>query len=225
MAKTKNPILPQEVMRSVQIDFSPEEINKMAKQMSNVLTDIECIKLDAKEKASMYKNQQQAKEAEIANLRNHINLGYQMISKSCKLVRNYEKQVREYWFNDKLVETEPLTKDDYQQELDFCEEQNNPESTDVKKLDGPTADSADPKNDIEDYKPTKEQIAQSNDFVKAGDAEYELKRYREALEFYDAAVKINPKNEKAVNKQVKTKNWVDALIQQGAIMPDPKAEN
>lgn len=136
-------IKPVEVMRSVQIFYTDDELMKMGKQVASNLGDIENLKNEAKEKASNYKNSIVAKETTVTTLRNSINQGYQMVMKKCKLVKNFENQKREYWLDGNVVEEEPLTKEDYQTELDLVDAKNAAEEKrlleiDSKKTEGAT---------------------------------------------------------------------------------------
>lgn len=219
--KTKAVQKPTEVMRAVKIYYSDQEITNMGRQMSYAIKEKEALKADAKATADSFKNQIAAKDTMVTTLSNSVNLGYQMIQKTCSRVRNFDRGMAEFWFDGKIVEEEALTSADYQSELDFTENENKKESDRVDALDKTKDSNTDEggkliplKEEANGEKPvilTEELQEQFDAFMKMGDDVYKLKKYDEAFKYYQAAAKVNPTDLKAADKVLKTQNWLDKI--------------
>lgn len=224
---------PVEVMKSVKIYYSDQEITNMARQMSYAIQEKEILKSEAKEKADAFKNQITAKETQITNLSNSVNLGYQMIQKTCQLVKNFDRQKREYWFDGKIVEEENLTSSDYQTELEMVEQSNKVEADRLGDMPTTEPGSEKPKGTVyevvvgagaggaggasqtikapEPVVLTEDQQKEFDDYVEMGDGFYKKKKYFEALKLYQAASKLDPSHKIIADKALKTQNWIDKL--------------
>lgn len=140
MAKKTEKAKKVEVMRSIKIHYTDAECQRMGKQIAYSLQEIGTIKSEAAQAASGFKQRITTSETQVKTLQDSINLGYQMVTKTCILIKNFDTQKREYWFDGQVVDEEPLTKDDYQTELNLAEEENKKEADRVDQLDKDKAD-------------------------------------------------------------------------------------
>ena len=121
MAKKKNNDSTQsgeEIMKSVQEFFSEPEISEKAQLLAKSLQEVDDIKAEQKASADVFKSKLKAKETEISKLKDAINMGYEMVLRPCKMVKNFEKLQREYYLDNKLVHTEVFTAEDHQIKID-----------------------------------------------------------------------------------------------------------
>ncbi len=206
---------PVDVKKSIPIDFTDEELLKMSKQLGNALREIEELEADMKEKVSSYKNQILAHKTSVTTFKNQINLGYQMVQKDCKLIKNFETQRREYWYDGKIVETEALTERDYQLDLELAEEENKEEAARIEKeeaakktaeLNEKAALALKEESELSD-----EQLKEFDLHISNGDIYHKQKRYAEALMCYQSACNLKPNDKAANNKVLKCQNWIDKL--------------
>lgn len=124
----------EKVMRSISVPFSDAEMVQMGKQIAEAMGQIESIQSELDEKKTHYKNRIQVKEAEITKLKNQLSSGFRMEEKLCELVINIPEQRREYWVDDKMVDSEPAQARDFQTQLDLAEASNAEEDKRIAQL-------------------------------------------------------------------------------------------
>lgn len=130
---------PIEVTRGVKINYTDEEIHKKANLMVDAMSEIEAIEAEMKAEVSDYKDRITGKKTEVKALKDAIQQGYEILPKKCILIKNFERQKREFWYEGQMVEEETMTKEDYQMDLDLVEKGNAAEE---KRLTEETADVA-----------------------------------------------------------------------------------
>ena len=138
-----------------------------------------------------------------------------MVQKDCKLIKNFETQRREYWYDGKIVETEALTERDYQLDLELAEEENKQEEERIAKEEAAkiTAEN-NRKAELaarEEAELNPEQINAFEEHTKTGDDFHKAKNYDQAILYYKLALAIKPNDKAANNKVLKCQNWIDKL--------------
>lgn len=209
--KGKRP--PVEVNKEIREDYSDADIHKMAIDLVKAMKQKEVIKEEAKAAADTFKQELSAKDLEIEELSQCITNGYQYVTRKVMMVRNFDRDVREFWLNDKIVHEEPLTAKDHQLDIEDAEALNKAEleaKTNAENQ-AKTAElnEAAQKAIEEEASLNEEQKAQFDEFIRLGDADHKAKRYQDALVMYEAALKLKPNDKEANNKHLKCKNWID----------------
>lgn len=208
MAKTEKQ-KPVNMMRSIKMPFNDAEGAQMGHQIAFISQEIEVIKEEAKAQADSFKQQITAKETQMKGLIRSMNLGFQMVQKSCEFKKNFDSGKREYWFEGNLVDEEPLTAHDHQLDLEEAEKSDMAS----KKDEATTTDSSTnegPKND-EDLVPielTEELKAQRDEFIKLGDQAMKKKKYKDGHTYYLAAQKIDASNAELAGKIERTESFL-----------------
>jgi tetratricopeptide (TPR) repeat protein len=221
MAKTEKQ-KPVNVMRSIKMPFNDAEGAQMGHQIAFISQEIDAIKEEAKSQADSFKQQITAKETQMKSFVRSMNLGFQMVQKSCEFKKNFETQKREYWFDGKLVDEEPLTAHDHQLELEEAEKSEmaggkNEADTSASTDDSSTSATGDLKDetqtndDLEPIPLTEELITQRDEFIKLGDQAMKKKKYQDAHTYYKAAEKIDSSNTVIVKKVEGTENFLKLL--------------
>lgn len=199
--------------KEIRREYSDKEITEMAKKMIQTMKDKESIKERAKIASDEFKTELANKDLEIDQLSNCVTNGFQYETVEVEMIKNFETGKREFWFKDVIVETEDLTAQDHQLELDMAEKANKKEMDRIAKEEGTKKTKE--LNDLaaldekQTAELTPEQLQQIDEFIKLGDEDHKSKRYSEALTFYNAALKLKPNDKAISNKILRTQNWID----------------
>lgn len=203
----------QIVTKEIREEYTDAEITKMARRMAAAMKEKEGIKDEAKIEADKFKTRQNVLDAEIEELGNIINNGFQYVTVECSMVKNFDTQLREFSYKGKIIETEPLTSKDHQLDIEDAEAANKKENERIAKEEAKkkTAElNEQAANAVAEESALSEgQIAQFDEFIKSGDESYKLKNYEEAKTWYMAAAKFKPNDKALNNKLLKTQNWLD----------------
>ncbi len=225
MAKTEKQ-KPINVMRSIKMPFNDAEGSQMGHQIAFMTQECDAIKEEAKSNADAFKQQVTAKETSIKALVRSMNLGYQMIQKSCEFKKNFESGKREYWFDGKIVDEEPLTAADHQIDLELAEKSEMAVKTnEVSETNEVSNEEI--KKDDDDLKPvelTEELKNQRDEFIKLGDQAMKKKKYADGHKYYKAAQKIDPSNEELAGKIERTESFLKLIANAEEERTKPKEE-
>lgn len=217
--KAKRP--PIEVTKEIKEEYSDADIHKMAVEMVQAMKDKETIKDEARAAAESFKLKLAEKDARIEQLSSCITTGFQYVSKTLKLIKNFETQKREYWLEDKIVLEEDLTAKDHQLELDMAESENKAEMERIEKEEAAkkTAElnALAEKEAKEGSELTQENKDIFEKYIEEGDKLHKNKKYHDALTAYNLALAIKPNDKALNNKILKCQNWIAKLAAKNEI--------
>lgn len=115
--------------------FTPDEITQKSQQLARACKDRSAIEDEKKAVMANFKSKIDSATAEVNLLSNQISNGYEYLTKTCEVIKNFDSGKREYFYEGVLVGTEKLRPSDYQEVIEFAED--------------PAEDAASADNDIE----------------------------------------------------------------------------
>jgi len=107
---------------TIEYHFSSEERDAKARELATACQDKQAVEDKKKMINSQLKAEADGISTKINLLSNHLSHGFEMKEVECDVILNFEKGVREIYFNGKFYHEKPLTASDHQLELELTEE-------------------------------------------------------------------------------------------------------
>lgn len=109
-----------ECVRNVKIVFTPEELVAKAHDLGQALYDIDTIESEKKAAMDEFKSRISEAETRAGELANHCRNGYEYRDYTCRIVRDVEREMVEYYdvMTGDKVDERPFTDEDRQLRID-----------------------------------------------------------------------------------------------------------
>lgn len=101
----------------IDFPFDQETKNKKADQLVNALDQLGALEDEKKDVTSKLAEKIKAKEAEVELIKNQLKAKKETKNIVCEIVRDFDRGVREYWFDGKKLKEEKLRATDHQHDL------------------------------------------------------------------------------------------------------------
>lgn len=98
----------------IRYQFSKEETAKHSSELAEACAEKQAIEAEKKSMASTLKAKIDAQDSRIGLLSKYITTGYDHRSVECIIKKDFVKGVKEYYFQGELMDTAPMTEEDYQ---------------------------------------------------------------------------------------------------------------
>lgn len=107
---------------SYEHEFTQEERNDKASQLARSCAERSAIEDEKKSANSSFKDRLDSKQSEINLLSRHLNEGHEYITKTCEAHFNFDKGIKEYYYEGNKVGEAKLSASEYQLKADLFAE-------------------------------------------------------------------------------------------------------
>lgn len=119
-SRNKEAVVKKELY-NFQYNFTEEELKDKSRQLAKSCEERNRLEDEKKSVMGAFKAKIDSKSEEINVISNHINSGYEWLSKSCDVVMDFDNGIKTYFYEGLKVGEEKMMKADYQITIDDVE--------------------------------------------------------------------------------------------------------
>jgi len=103
--------------RQIKYPFSEKELAEKSQQLASCVGELQDLESELKSVKSDYKSKIDAKQALVSGLSNNVRSGFDYRVVECDVIFDYDKAVKEYYYNGILRDTVKMESKDFQTEI------------------------------------------------------------------------------------------------------------